>query len=324
MANGEPSLFARLKDSAKRIPFIYYPVHYTLSALRYTKSFLRWQAYKHTVKFNRNGLNTTEQRPRRIIASLTSYPARINIVPYVIASILNQTMKPDKIILWLAEPQFPDKKLPPIFDEVKACGVEVRFCPEDIRAHKKYFYAVKEFPEDIIITFDDDLVYRNFIIEKLYKSYIEHPECVSAMHIHKIVFLPDGNIASYTDWERGYENAQGKESYLWLPVGVGGIFYPPHCLSDEVFNVEALKKLCLHADDIWLKFAEVMNGTKVVPASNAGWESGWGAFGSQEFALAKSNVSGGGNDSQIKAVLEAYSDWRDPNGRTLLEVIREG
>ena len=106
------------------------------------------------MKFNHNGLNT-QPRPVKIIASLTSYPARINVVPYVIASLLNQTVKPDKIILWLAETQFPDKKLPPLFDEVRACGVEVRFCPEDLGPHKKYFYAMQEYPDHIIITFDD-------------------------------------------------------------------------------------------------------------------------------------------------------------------------
>ena len=101
------------------------------------------------------------------------------------------------------------------------------------------------------------------------------------------------------------------------------MLYPPHCLSSEVFNVEALKNLCLRADDIWLKFMEVMNGTKVVPAYHTSRIEGYSIPDSQEFALWKSNLSAGGNDTQIHAVLEAYSDWRDPTGKTLLEVIRD-
>ena len=115
----EVSTIAHLKAWAKNQPLIYYPVHYIKSTLRNIKPFIRWQFYKHTVRFNRSGLNTTEQRPRKIIASLTSYPARINIVPYVIASILNQTMKPDKIILWLGNDRFPDEKLPPFLTSSK-------------------------------------------------------------------------------------------------------------------------------------------------------------------------------------------------------------
>ena len=68
-------------------------------------------------------------------------------MPYIIASILKQTMKPDKIILWLGREKFPDKKLPKIFDKLKACGVELRFCPEDIEPHTKYFYAMQEYLE---------------------------------------------------------------------------------------------------------------------------------------------------------------------------------
>ena len=133
-------------------------------------------------RFNHDGLNTTEHRDKKIIVSLTSYPARINIVPYVIASILKQTMKPDKIILWLGIEKFPDKKLPKIFEKLKRCGVDIEF-REDLGPHTKYFYAMKEYPEDLIITFDDDVIYHGYIIESLYKSYLLHPKCVCALSI---------------------------------------------------------------------------------------------------------------------------------------------
>ena len=50
----------------------------------------------------------------KLIVSLTSFPARINTVHQVIESLLNQTKKADKIILWLAPEQFPngEKDLP--------------------------------------------------------------------------------------------------------------------------------------------------------------------------------------------------------------------
>ena len=323
--NAEP-LFAHLKAEIKKHPIIYCPARFVKRIVvdfpLSIKLFIKWQIYKHTVKFNRNSLNTTEQRQRKIIASLTSYPARINVVPYVIASLLNQTMKPDKIILWLGNQHFPDEKLPPIFDELKLCGVDVNF-REDLRAHTKYFHAVREYPEDIVITFDDDIVYQPHIIETLYKSYLEHPECVSAMRTHKITFLPDGNIAPYASWKWEYSGAKGQESHIWLATGVGGVLYPPKCLPAETFNTEAVKKLCLRADDVWLKFMELMNGTKVVPASDNGRLQGFGVPVSQKLALFVDNVSNGGNDTQVSAVLEAYSDWRDPDGKTLLELIRD-
>ena len=175
---------------------------------------------KRHITFNPHGLNTTESRQRRIIVSLTSYPARIEVVPHAIASLLNQTVKPDKIILWLGESQFPDKKLPAVFERVKACGVEVRFC-EDLRAHKKYFYAMKDYPQDIVITFDDDVIYESGVVEALYRSYVKHPECVSAMRVHRMKFSADGTLLPYNSWDMEYSGAEGRESHAWFATGVG-------------------------------------------------------------------------------------------------------
>ena len=325
-----PLLFARIRETLKSIPFIYYPVHYAHlaligigSVLSYIEAFIKWQLYKHTVRFNRNGLNTTESRPRRIIVSLTSYPARINVVPYVIASILNQTMKPDKIILWLGKDRFPDEKLPTVFSKLKACGVDVQF-REDVGPHTKYFYAFKEYPEDIVITFDDDIVYRPHIIGQLYESYLKHPECVSAIRVNKLTVTPCGDLPPYSCCTPQYKNHAGHKSHLYFATGVGGVLYPPHSVHPDVFNVEAIMLLSPKADDVWLKFMEVINGTRVAAASNESNVQGWVVFGSQEYALSKSNVFGMKNDVQFRAVIDAYADWRDSKGRTIQDVIREG
>ena len=233
-------------------------------------------------------------------------------------------MKPDKIILWLAESQFPDKKLPKIFDEVKACGVEVRFCPEDIGPHKKYFYVMQEYPEDLIITFDDDIVYYDFVIEKLYASYVEYPDCVSAMRVDKINFLPDGTIGGYYDsFDVCFKLPKGIKSFRNIATNGAGSLFPPHVIREEVFNIENIKKCCPIADDTWLKFMEVFSGTQVVSAWDEMCIPGWTIFGSQKFALWDDNGKGGENDKQIHAMLEAYSSWRAPDGRTFLEVVRE-
>ena len=53
-----------------------------------------------------SGLNR-ETRNVEVIVSLTSYPARISTVHMTVLTLLNQKIKPDKIILWLAKEQFP-------------------------------------------------------------------------------------------------------------------------------------------------------------------------------------------------------------------------
>ena len=53
-----------------------------------------------------SGITSTKRTPK-IIASLTTFPERINTVEKTIKTILNQTLKPDEVVLWLAESQFP-------------------------------------------------------------------------------------------------------------------------------------------------------------------------------------------------------------------------
>ena len=314
-ADSRQPLFVRLKKALKQNPFTYYLSYPIWQVFKW----VRWQAYKLCVKFNPDGLNKTQARERKIIVSLTSYPRRINVVPYTIASILNQTVKPDKVILWLGNDRFPNDKLPQIFDKLRACGVSIEF-REDIGPHTKYFYAMKEYPEDIVITFDDDQVYDNYIIEKLYDSYTKHPNCVSAMRMVKITFKPDGNIAGYNDFCFDSNSPIGYETHGCLPEGICGILYPPHCMPNETFNIQAIKKLCPKGDDLWLKVMELMNNTKSVSAFENIEMPCWEIPASQSTALWHKNLEGG-NDSQMKAIIDVYNTWRD--GKTLIEMMRE-
>ena len=53
------------------------------------------------------GINT-KKRKEKIVVSLTSYPKRINVVWITIETLLQQTIKPDEVILWLADSQFKE------------------------------------------------------------------------------------------------------------------------------------------------------------------------------------------------------------------------
>ena len=55
---------------------------------------------------------------KELVVSLTSYPSRFNILPITIQSLLNQTVKPDRIILWLYEKDYFFSRINPKFGEV--------------------------------------------------------------------------------------------------------------------------------------------------------------------------------------------------------------
>lgn len=196
----------------------------------------------------------------RIIVSLTTYPARISTVWITIASLLTQTMKPYKVILWLAEEQFPDHKIPDSLEKMKQRGLEIRFCG-DLRPHKKYYYAMQEYPEHYIITADDDTFYPENHIEQLWKEYEKHPDNIICHWSHRIGFDVSGEFQPYDEW---VDNNKENPSYATLAVGCGGILYPLDSLPAEAFDEGKITTYALYTDDLWLKCMEILQGKKIV------------------------------------------------------------
>lgn len=258
---------------------------------------------------NALGINNCEiiENNPQLIVSLTTYPPRINSVHKVIESIFCQTEIPDKIILWLSAEEFPNKEkdLPAdLVDDTKK-GLEIHWC-NNIKSHKKYYYTMLENPNDIVITIDDDIIYKDTVISILYKCFLKFPNAVSAMRLHAITFDEKANIVKYMDWKQELESILFEPNLDLLATGAGGVLYPPKALHEEVFNIENAEKLCSTTDDIWLKIMQIKKGTKTVLAYpnmklNIMKET-------QKEALYKINRSGGNNDKQFTAVLNAYNN----------------
>lgn len=106
-----------------------------------------WTQLKMCGNLN-NGINT-KNRNQKIIISLTSYPTRFNTIIPTLKSLLNQTMKPDKIIVWLSCIR---QELTKNMLELEEYGIEYRCNVIDLKSHKKYFFAFQEFASELVIT----------------------------------------------------------------------------------------------------------------------------------------------------------------------------
>lgn len=257
----------------------------------------------------KNDLNYREKYRPDIIVSLTTYPARVKFVHIPIEEMLNQTIKADKVILWLAKEQFPnlENDLPDTLIDLQKRGLSIRWCDEDLKSHKKYFYAIQEFKESIIITIDDDLHYTPYLLEILLDSYKKYPRAVSAMRTH--LMIQDKNdmqkIAPYSEWKKEYSSLQLIPSMQLFATSGAGTLFPPYCMNEEVFNKEVITTHCLYADDILLKIAQVMYNTPVVLADIH--QRLTYVEGTQDEGLWKENVDGGRNDLQLENLLKLYN-----------------
>lgn len=239
---------------------------------------------------------------RKLIVSLTTYPARIKYVRQVLNTIYNQTHPADQIILWLAEEQFPQKEndIPKNLMQLVADEkLTIRWC-DDLKSHKKYFYALQEYPEDLIVTIDDDLLYHPRLLERLYASYLKHPYAVSAVRAHLITISETKGILPYKYWIGGIDTYLNKASMQLLCTGGAGALYPPHLFKPELFDKEALMNICPLADDLWLKTMELLSDVPVVVAEP--YQGLNYVKDSQEDALYHQNVGQNQNDIQLKQI----------------------
>ena len=255
-----------------------------------------------------------------VVVSLTSHPGRINTVKICIESLLSQTKKPRKIILYLSKEQFPTEDCVPkdLVDLTTNPIFQIKFVEDDIKPHKKYYYAMREYPDLPVIIVDDDVIYEKTLIEKLMNSYKKFPHSISAMRANLIMFKDNGNLRRYDGWLMGYRSLLDTPSYQLMPTGVGGVLYPPHSVPESAFDINAIKETCLYTDDLWLKMHVVHNGyTTVVPRDYSKYKE---IEGTRETALWRINVHQNNNDSSIEQIL-AYFKKRGIGN--LLEVIRK-
>lgn len=249
-------------------------------------------------------------REQRIIISLTSFPQRMHDIHYTIYSLLNQSLKPDAVVLWLAEEQFPNKEqdIPQSVLNLRGNGLTIKWC-QDLRSYKKLIPSLKEYPNDIIVTTDDDIYYPPTWLELLYTSYLRNPHTIHCHRGHKIRFDKYGNVLPYKKWK--HRISHDFASFHNFFTGAGGVLYPPHCLHSDVSNIKLFQTLAPNADDIWFWAMAVINDTPINIVENnlknliyVNPERELKL--TSEFTLAMVNTANGQNDQQLKQVIGYY------------------
>lgn len=240
-----------------------------------------------------------------LIVSLTSYPARINTVNQTIESLLNQTVKPEKIILWLAPEQFPnrEKDLPRQLLDLVPKGLTIDWY-KDIKSYKKLIPTLQKYPNKVIVTADDDVIYEEGRIEELYIAYLNNPDLIHCYKAHKIVFEHE-KLLPYMYWQRNIKSV--KPSFNNFFTGVGMVLYPPYCFYKDILREDLFTELAPDTDDIWFWAMAVLNNTKINVIKKNQVKS-HNIPNSQDFALWYKNMLLGKNDVNLHNVFTYYPE----------------
>lgn len=251
----------------------------------------------------------------RLIVSLTTIAERVHTVDLCLDSLLRQTRKPDRLILWLNRTETPGRPLltpetlPATLTRLVRRGLTIEWC-ENIGPYCKLIPALERYPQARIATADDDILYPSDWLETLVLAQAREPQYIHCHRAHRMRHDSTGRLLPYAQWERCIDGEAGASTEIF-PTGVGGVLYAPGDLAPEVANAAVFRELCPRADDVWFKAMSLLAGKqcKRVPRSSFK-DHRCELKVSRRNNLRAYNVDGGGNDVQLDRVAARYGVFR--------------
>lgn len=167
--------------------------------------------------------------PENIIVTVASFDKRVKNWIQVLTSMLNQTLPPDRIILNLAIKNFPnlEEDFPEdvsSFLQKHKDIIEIYWYTKDYISWKKHLHTIEVTDDnDLIVCIDDDKIYADYFIERLYMSYIHYgkqfPVTVSAgdgWHYNSEGHNGWATMYRRKDWTGDRKNSgQGYKQFLY-------------------------------------------------------------------------------------------------------------
>lgn len=244
-----------------------------------------------------------------VTVSLTSHGKRVaDFAPFAIYSIFQQNVLPNRIVLNINQEKWNDDNLPELIKKLQIAGLEVNFC-EDVGPHTKLLPALQKYPDDVIITVDDDVYYDHNMIEDLISDYKKKSNpcviCKSAL----VVSTENGEFLPYTQWPMATKEISAEK--LISPHGFCGVLYAPHIFSEEIFYKSVYQSLCKYADDIWFSVMEIKEHIPVylssIPKHDVIYVDHYNEYvPTNSDALYFQNAGEGRNNVQLAALVEHY------------------
>lgn len=236
-----------------------------------------------------------------VIVTLTSIPSRLKTLHLTIRSVLNQSRKPEKVVLWLHKDLHD--QLPLSLQILQSELFEIRYVDLTC-SHRKLIHSLQQFPLKVLVTCDDDLIYERTWLERLYADHLNYPHDIIAHECRRIMHDGrSGELLPYKQWPVVTEGEiTGSEI---MAIGYGGVLYPPGALLPQAIDPELFLKLAPKADDLWFKAMSFLQSTAVRHSSSS-LPKPIPLIGSQQISLLKTNVREDGNRLQWKALCDHF------------------
>jgi hypothetical protein len=242
-----------------------------LSALGLKRLLPVARKHRRQVRFIRETLASSGKPDcRRVIASLSTVPDRINNLRPTIRSLLKQTRPPDEIVLAIPEFSVRERRpyvVPKYISRLPR--VRVLRCPEDWGPATKFIGAIQDElaagrENTLIMVVDDDRVYPRDALE----TYLYYSEQLP----NAALCFRGAAMPSSLDWDdarmiRASELRQPQP--VAVITGCGSYLIQPRFFDESLWDYSRAPSVAFYIDDIWISAWLSRSGVKryVVPAS---------------------------------------------------------
>jgi hypothetical protein len=205
-----------------------------------------------------------------LFVSLTTMRSRLVNLPTVLRRLLEQSMRPERIILNISpDPWYLDEgisltDLPTAVRRMARDGLIEIYNVPNLGSYRKLLPTLRRFQgQDILVaTADDDVIYPHGWLEGLRAAYEKHG-CVVAYRCRSMTFR-DELLLPYNQWPFAQVGEAVDPSPFIVPTGRGGVlyhssFFPNLSLLREFRTLAPLQ------DDVAFRLATMLQGVPACP-----------------------------------------------------------
>jgi hypothetical protein len=146
-------------------------------------------------------------------------------------------------------------------------GLEVQYC-ENLMGHKRHYQMLQQQAEDeVVITFDDDILFPRYCIERIMDTHRKFPDCIVCDRGQTVTWDENGKPLQPAYWNAKTREGTDSPSYRVMASPGGGCLFPKNSLYRDFCDSAKIKEYALCTGNVWLMFMAVQNGTKIVKTS---------------------------------------------------------
>lgn len=178
----------------------------------------------------------------KVVVSFSTIPERVQYLNLVVKRLLSQSLKPDMIYVCIPYYSHRSKKMYPEFTLHNFPNVTLVRC-NDFGPATKLLGCIpfESSPETMIITIDDDRIYKPDMIQKLVNNAETYKNCAVGYN------ALDKNLISTVC----HPTKNLKDPYIHYLEGFGGVLYRRKFITDEMIEFyNNLSPECFLSDDL--------------------------------------------------------------------------